>query len=327
MPVGAAPVEDTANGTHAFNVGLRQQGFLVLDGAMATELEHHGANLDDPLWSAHCLLESPELIYRVHTDYLTAGADIIASSTYQASHAGFAARGLSPAAASRAMALGIELAIRARDDFWAVVENRRGRLKPMVAASMGPFGACLHDGSEYHGRYAASQDEVRQFHRQRLAVLARCGADLLAFETIPSLSEADGLLAVLSEFPDQSGWISFSCRDDVRVSHGETFRACAERVAAHHQVLAVGINCTAPRYVDLLLQSVAGLRAQWVVYPNSGETWAAGENTWHGQGGEVLQTRQWFRAGASIIGGCCRTRPADIARIRATLQQERTAQC
>ena len=159
------------------------------------------------------------------------------------------------------------------------------------------------------------------FHRQRLEVLARGGADLLAFETIPSLVEAECLLEVLSEFPAQSGWISFSCRDDASVSHGEALRDCAQRVAAHPQIVAVGINCTAPRHVEPLLRSAADVAAEWVVYPNSGETWVSGENRWAGHGDGTLQTRSWFRAGARIIGGCCRTGPAEIAAIRATLQQ------
>ncbi|HKX55744.1 MAG TPA: homocysteine S-methyltransferase family protein, partial [Xanthomonadales bacterium] len=176
---------------------LAEQGFLVLDGALATELERKGANLNDPLWSARCLVESPELIAEVHQDYLQAGADIIASATYQASEKGFMERGLNRREARKLMQGGIRLAVQERDSYWGPEfdgSSRIQKLKPLVAVSMGPFGACLHDGSEYHGNYAASWREVSDFHRERMLWLAEAGADLLAFETIPSQAEAEILL-------------------------------------------------------------------------------------------------------------------------------------
>lgn len=298
---------------------LEQQGFVVLDGALATELERRGADLNDPLWSARCLIESPALISQVHMDYLRAGADVLTSATYQASFEGFLARGLDPDAARAMLQQGVALACRARDDFWSHEGNRPGRMKPLVAASMGPFGACLHDGSEYHGNYTASWTEVESFHRARLDVLTACGADVLAFETIPSLQEAEILLDLLAAHPNQSAWLSFSCRDEAHVCHGEMFREGAILASRHPQVAAVGINCTAPRYLTGLLDSVSKLDCPLLVYPNSGETWVAGGNDWTGQACDALDCAAWYRAGARLIGGCCRTGPADIARIRSTL--------
>jgi homocysteine S-methyltransferase len=307
------------SGMNLIRIYIEQQGFVVLDGALATELERHGADLDDPLWSARCLIESPELISRVHMDYMQAGADVLTSATYQASLQGFQARGFGVDQATALLRQGVELALAARDDFWSEKENRAGRLKPLVAASMGPFGACLHDGSEYHGNYSASWAEVEAFHRSRLDVLANCGADLLAFETIPSLPEAELLLQLLADYPGKHAWLSFSCRDEAHVSHGELFRDCAEIAGQHEQVAAVGINCTAPRYVTTLLNSVNDLQCPLLVYPNSGETWVANENCWIGEGIGRLDAADWFRAGARLIGGCCRTGPEDIAGIRAVL--------
>ena len=298
---------------------LEEQGFVVLDGAMATELERHGANLDDPLWSARCLIESPGLISQVHMDYLNAGADVISSATYQASVKGFRERGLSESEAEDLLQFGVELALRARDAFWAKPENRQDRVKPLVAASIGPFGACLHDGSEYHGKYVASWDEVGRFHRERLDVLAVTGADVLAFETIPSQKEAEILLGLLVEYPDQFAWISFSCRDGLYISHGESFRDNA-RLACHNpQVVAAGINCTAPRFVISLLQSAGNVSCPLMAYPNRGETWVAKDNCWVGEAEDAFDPLAWYAAGARLIGGCCRTGPDDIARIRASL--------
>ena len=298
---------------------LQQQGYVVLDGALATELERHGADLDDPLWSARCLIDTPELIYRVHRDYLNAGADVLTTATYQASLQGFLNRGFDAQEAQGLLRLGVTLALEARDDFWGDEANRVGRLKPLVAVSIGPFGECLHDGSEYHGRYVASWSDVEDFHRARLQILTAAGGDLLAFETIPSLQEGELLLRLLKEFPDQHAWLSFSCSDDAHVSHGEAFRRCADLAEGHAQLAAIGINCTAPRHIQSLLGAAQGTACPLLAYPNSGETWVAGGNHWAGQGSEDCDPQAWFRCGARLIGGCCRTGPADIAAIRSEL--------
>lgn len=310
---------------------LNQQGFVVLDGALATELEQKGADLNDPLWSARCLLESPELVSEVHRDYLLAGADVISSATYQASEAGFRERGLSSKQARALMQQGVILAVKARDEFWSPNDSPSGlpssRFKPLVAVSMGPFGACLHNGSEYHGNYDAGWREVRNFHRERMLWLAEAGADVLAFETIPSLPEAEVLLELLEKHAvDLHGlksWISFSCRDEVHVSHGESLRDCMQLIDQSTRIAAAGINCTAPDLIPGLLQSVQGIKVPLMVYPNSGETWISHQNCWTGQGGTDFAIRQWFDLGARLIGGCCRTRPADISRIRETLSEQR----
>jgi len=324
---------------------LQQQGFVVLDGALATELEQKGADLNDPLWSARCLIESPELISEVHDDYLIAGADVISSATYQASERGFKERGLSSQEARGLLREGVSLAVRARDEFWLNVslnqdlnqyQNERGnegqnetlwpnRFKPLVAASMGPFGACLHNGSEYHGNYAASWREVSVFHRERMLWLAEAGADLLAFETIPSLAEAEILLELLekhvADLYGLQAWISFSCKDAVNVSHGEPFAECMALLERSGQIAAAGINCTAPDLIGSLLRSVNPGKIPLMVYPNSGESWIALEHCWVGKGSTDFAIADWFEAGARLIGGCCRTRPEDVSGIRKRLQE------
>lgn len=305
---------------------MTRQGFLMLDGALATELERKGADLNDQLWSARCLLESPGLISEVHNDYLQAGADIIASATYQASESGFMARGLSRREARKLMQEGIRLASQERDKFWNAErtdEVRLQKFKPLVAASMGPFGACLADGSEYHGNYEASWREVNDFHRERMLWLAEAGADLLAFETIPSLAEAEILLELLAkhaaDLHGQQAWISFSCKDGSHVSHGELLEDCLALMAHSEQVIAAGINCTPPGLISDLLRSLGPSTLPLMVYPNSGETWLAHEHCWLGEGSTDFALADWFASGARLFGGCCRTRPADISRIRESL--------
>ena len=198
---------------------LNKQGYVMLDGGLATELERHGANLDHELWSAKMLLDAPELVRKVHLDFLNAGADIIATATYQASFGGFERAGYSKSQAASLMCLGVDIALLAREIFWSGQQGHHDRLRPLVAASVGPYGACLHDGSEYHGNYGVGRSELMDFHRPRMEVLAATDADMFAFETIPSQLEAEVLLELLEEFPEHSAWLSYSCRDGLHVNN------------------------------------------------------------------------------------------------------------
>ncbi len=303
---------------------LRDYPVIILDGALATELERRGCDLRDPLWSAKVLIEAPELIRQVHGDYFAAGADVAISASYQASFAGFAQRGFEHQQAVELMQLAVRLAAEARDTCWADPANRYGRPRPLVAASIGPYGATLHNGSEYHGNYGLAEEELVAFHRPRMAVLAACGADLLACETIPSLIEARALVRLLPEFPQLTAWISFSCRDSVHTGHGETLAECAALLDGVPQVTAVGLNCTDPRYVTDLIRAARGATSKTiVVYPNSGEHWDAAGGTWLGEThcsafGEAA--RGWYDAGARLIGGCCRTTPAHIRELAQILR-------
>jgi len=298
---------------------LQQQGFVMLDGGLATELECRGADLDHFLWSARLLAEAPELIRDVHRDYLEAGADVIATATYQASLGGFSRAGFNQARAERLMQLSVELALQARESFWSAADSHHGRLPPLVAASIGPYGACLHDGSEYHGDYDIDRQALMDFHRPRMALLAATNADILAFETIPSRQEAEVLIELLCEYPDVPAWLSFSCRDGASVSHGEPFAECAALADRAGQVVAVGVNCTAPQHVSQLLAAASGVQRPLVVYPNSGEHWVAADNRWAGQCSGAFPVRDWYARGARVLGGCCRTGPEDIRDMRAAL--------
>jgi homocysteine S-methyltransferase len=298
---------------------------VILDGALATELERRGCDLNDPLWSARVLLETPELIRQVHLDYFRAGADCAITASYQATIEGFARRGLNPERAIALMQLSVQLAMEARDEFWRDPANRAGRPRPFVAASVGPYGAFLADGSEYRGDYGLTAEELINFHRPRLAALVAAGAEMLACETIPCLVEAQALARLLEEFPEMTAWFSFSARDEAHISHGERLADCAALLDRHPQVIAIGVNCTAPRYIPELIQAARRATGKpLLTYPNSGETYHADDNSWSGAAeGEAfgLQARAWYSAGARLIGGCCRTTPADIAEVAAWARQ------
>jgi homocysteine S-methyltransferase len=226
---------------------LAQRPLVILDGALATELERRGADLNDALWSAKLLIEQPELIRQVHLDYFEAGADVATTASYQATFEAFARRGLDAQAAGDLMRRSVALAAEAREVFWSQPEKRAGRMRPLVAASVGPYGAMLADGSEYRGHYGLSQQELMDFHRPRMKVLVEAGADLLACETIPCLVEATALASLLPEFPGITAWISFSCRDGELNSEGERLADCVAALDGFEQVAAVGVNCTATR--------------------------------------------------------------------------------
>jgi homocysteine S-methyltransferase len=289
---------------------------VVLDGALATELERCGADLRDPLWSAKILLEAPELIRAVHLDYFLAGADCAITASYQATVAGFAGRGLSEIEALGLIQRSVQLAIEARDSFWANTAQRAGRPRPFVAASVGPYGAFLADGSEYRGDYGLSDAALIDFHRPRLAALVAAGPDMIACETIPCLQEACVLARLLAEFPHVSAWISFSARDEAHICHGEQLADCAALLDDCPQVVAIGVNCSAPAFIPALIQAARSATSRPILaYPNSGEVYDPATYSWHGETscdrfGE--QSRQWYAAGARIIGGCCRTTPAHI---------------
>lgn len=301
---------------------LAAKDVVFLDGGLATELENRGCDLNHALWSAKVLDEAPDLIRAVHLDYFEAGANCATTASYQATYAGFAKMGYSQAETDRLLRLSVELACQARELY---CRSHPQSIRPIIAASVGPYGAYLADGSEYHGNYSLPEAELIAFHKRRLDVLIGAGADLVAFETLPVLDEAKLLLRLLEDYPGISAWFSFTAKDGNHISHGETFAECVEALHRHPQVAAIGINCTAPQYIPDLIQSVAHLAQKPIlVYPNCGETYSAHDNTWHGD--RVCQDfgRQaisWYEAGARVIGGCCRTTPDHIREITAQFVQ------
>jgi len=304
---------------------LARRAVVILDGALATELERRGADLRDPLWSAKVLLEAPALIRSVHRDYFEAGADVATTATYQASFEGFERRGIDGRRAEALMRLGVSLALEARDAFWSERSHRADRLRPLVAASVGPFGAMLADGAEYRGGYGVSDAVLTAFHRPRMEVLVQSGADLLACETLPSLHEALLIAQLLQQFPRAWAWISFSCRDGEHTCEGQRIGECVARLNEFPQVVSVGVNCTPPQFMSSLLARMRDHTDKpLLVYPNSGERYEPVAKRWLGHAdaaGFASQARHWYEQGARLIGGCCRTTPEDIRSLRQGLLQ------
>jgi homocysteine S-methyltransferase len=299
---------------------LDAQGLVVLDGGLATELEARGHDLSDALWSARLLLDAPEAIRDVHAAYLEAGADCVVSGSYQATVEGFRRRGVGAEEARKLLLSSVALAREAREAFCQSLSP--GRHRPLVAASVGPYGAARADGSEYVGRYDLDEAGLLDFHQERFALLAASGADLLACETLPSRVEALVLLRLLDETPGAHAWFSFTARDAGHLSDGTSVAEMA-RELDHERVVGIGVNCVPPVLVPGLLAELSrATNRPLVAYPNSGERWNASARAWEGapQGARLDEACvAWRDAGAVILGGCCRVGPDSIARLRSRL--------
>jgi homocysteine S-methyltransferase len=280
---------------------------IVLDGGLATELERRGHDLRGDLWSSRLLRDDPDAIVDVHLAYYRAGAQVATTASYQASFEGFAAAGIGAEEAASLLRLGVELAERARRERIAELEAA-GEPAPAlyVAASVGPYGATLAGGREYVGHYGLTRAELRDFHRPRLQELVAAEPDLLAFETIPSRLEAEALVDLLDELPGIPAWLTFSCRDGAHTSEGQPIEEAVAAAARPPQVIAVGVNCTAPAHVESLLRRArAAVELPLVAYPNDGRI--AGEARL-----PVDAVGRWYELGARLVGGCCGVGPDAI---------------
>ena len=283
---------------------------LIADGGLATELEARGHDLSNGLWSARLLVEAPQEVTAVHTAFFRAGAMIATTASYQASFDGFADSGISRDDTVRLLRRSVELAKTARDEV--------GDAGRRVAASVGPYGAALADGSEYRGRYGLGVAQLEDWHRPRLEVLADAGADVLALETIPDVDEAEALVNLVRSL-GVPAWLSYTI-DGTRTRAGQPLADAFAVAVGIPEIVAVGVNCCAP---DDVLPAIGQARETGkpvIVYPNSGERWDSARRAWVGPSRFSARLAvQWAAAGARVIGGCCRVRPADIAELASAL--------
>lgn len=285
---------------------------LVGDGGLATALEARGHDLTGGLWSARLLAEAPSEIAEVHRDFYRAGADIVITASYQASFRGFSACGIGRRGAEQLMRRSVSIAAAVRDEFH----------ERFVAASIGPYGAVLADGSEYRGRYGLSVRELRAWHRPRFEILATAGADVLALETVPDIDEAQALVDLATE-AGMPAWLTYTT-SGTRTRAGQSLADAFSVAADSDAIIAVGVNCCAP---DDVLPAIAAARSfgkPVIVYPNSGEGWDSAAAAWTGTSTFTPQlVRAWIAAGAAIVGGCCRVDAASIAQLPAVIAEDR----
>ena len=313
-----------------FKVLLENQDVLILHGALGTELEALGYDISGKLWSAKYLLEEPSIIQEIHETYIAAGADLVMTSSYQATLPGLQETGLTEVEAKAAIAQTVALAKAARERVWQSLSEaeKSKRPYPLISGDVGPYAAYLANGSEYTGDYGnISKEELKNFHRPRIEILLKQGVDLLALETIPNALEAESLVELLAEeFPQVEAYISFTIQESSSISDGTSLEAVADLVNSSEQILALGINCSSPLLFDAALEKLASLTNKYLVtYPNSGEVYDGQTQTWRPKDETaknlVEHSQAWHEQfQVKILGGCCRTRPNDIRALYQTFR-------
>ncbi|OCG00847.1 homocysteine S-methyltransferase [Gilliamella sp. wkB112] len=296
---------------------LKYKKYIVIDGALASELQHRGCDLNDSLWSAKVLIEHPQLISQVHYDYFKAGADCAITASYQATPLGFAQKGINEIEAIALIKKSVELAQQAKQRYLAEIPQNKLLL---IAGSVGPYGAYLANGSEYTGDYQLSESEFIDFHRVRMQALIEAKVDLLACETMPSFAEIRALTKLLQQFPHMTCWFSMTLKDAKYLSDGTPLSLVIEHLNKVNQIVSIGVNCIALEKVTAALTTLHQLTSKpLIVYPNSGEQYDPSTKQWrHNHQHDCTFTNQvatWTKLGAKLIGGCCQTTPADIVEI------------
>ena len=300
---------------------LENNSPLILHGALGTEMETLGYDISGKLWSAKYLLEKPEVIQEIHETYVAAGADLITTSSYQATLPGLVEAGLTEREAEQVIALTVKLAKAACNKVWAALDEseKAKRPYPLISGDVGPYAAYLANGSEYTGDYGQiTIEQLKDFYRPRIQILLDQGVDLLALETIPNRLEAQALVELLAEeFSEAEAYISFTVQVPDAISDGTSLEEVAELVSRSEQILALGINCSSPILYDQALAILKNAGKALITYPNSGEVYDGSTQTWKPKDKDALTlveySKDWHtQFGVKILGGCCRTRPNDI---------------
>ncbi|KAL4219812.1 hypothetical protein ACF0H5_020224 [Mactra antiquata] len=299
----------------------------VLDGGTSEEISRNGyfSIYGDPLWSARLLLTDPGAILNAHKNFLEAGSEVVVTASYQASVPGLIQHlNVTEEKAIELIGQSVYIARQACKD----VAEKNGCKPGLVAGSVGPYGACLHDGSEYTGKYMdnITTEELQVWHRPRLKALMEARPDFIAIETIPAQQEAEAIVSLIEkEFPDIKAWVTFACKNGEETCRGEKFVSAVKSICDSSNVIGVGVNCTSYEYVTSLLKSLQSLNLQKpiIVKPNSGELWDSGKG-WYGREKSLLLSdyiEEWYKNGATWMGGCCRFYPDDIRSIVQKVKQ------
>ena len=302
---------------------LEQKKHMIIDGALASELQRRGCDLNDSLWSAKVLIEQPELIQQVHYDYFKAGADCAITASYQATPMGFAKKGIELEESIKLIKTSVKLAQQAKMQYLNDIKQDKALL---IAGSVGPYGAYLANGSEYTGDYQLSESEFIAFHKDRVTALIDAGVDILACETMPSFLEIKALVKLIQQFPMVNCWFSLTLKDQQHISDGTPLTEVIEYLNSIEQIVSVGINCIALEKVTPALEVLSKLTSKpLIVYPNSGEQYDPTTKQWHKNHHHnctfANQLDTWIKLGAKLIGGCCQTTPEDIVEIHQLLNK------
>jgi len=286
-----------------FNKRL-QNAILIADGAM-------GSLLHETVGAQRCFeelnLTEPEVIGRVHRQYIEAGAQIIETNTFGANRLKLAPLGLAEQV-GRINAAGVKIAREAQDT--------SGR-EVLLAGSIGPLGVTRH-------MREISAEELRQAFREQAAALEERGVDLFILETFSDLDELTGAIEAIRRFSVLPivAEVTFS-------EEGSTLSgALPADVVAHLATLdiqALGANCTVgPQLLLPILEGFAGSGRPIVAMPNAGFPKRVGDRIVYPRSSPEYFAQFAVEAaalGVRILGGCCGTTPEHI---RALAEATRT---
>jgi len=308
---------------------LRSGAPLVLDGATGTELARRGVDTSLPLWSARALIEAPDVLRAIHADYVRAGANILTTNTFRTHRRTLARAGFGDRA-RELTGLAVNMARLAAE------ETRRPSARPVfIAGSMSPLEDC------YSPHLVPPDDQLRAEHREMAGYLAEAGCDVLLVETMNTIREAviaaeaaaATRLPVCVSFvagpggrpPDQVAASLSQSDQEMTLLSGESIQRAAAAVTPLAPA-AVMINCVPLRIIDRAFEL---LRYAAVVpvglYANVGHAddqigWSLTDDV---QPEAYAQhAKRWLADGAAIVGGCCGTTPAHIARVSELLTVE-----
>ena len=309
-------------------------GPVVLDGATGTELERRGVPCELPLWSTHALLDAPEQVEEVHRDYAQAGADILTANTFRTQRYTLARVGLGQRAGEltqRAVRLarngaegstsrGVSMGSAARSASTgsaarsASMGSASGRV--WIAGSAAPLEDC------YRPDLVPDDTTLQREHAAHCDALAAAGVDLILLETLGSVREgrAAAAAAHASGLPFL---VSFVCSARDRLLSGEPLAAALEAIAPAEPLAVLG-NCIAPDLALPVLEQLSRSGFPCGVYPNLGTPGARPTEARSDERSPAelaSLARGWIRAGASLIGGCCGTRPEHVGALAAVARE------
>jgi len=281
----------------------------LMDGSIGQELVKRSGNRATPLWSTRVMIDQPELVGQLHTDYFAVGATVATTNTYAVHRSRLERVGLEdqvPALIETAMAQ----AEMARERYTG------GR----IAGSLGPLLA------SYRPDLNPDVEEARLKFGE-LVQLMKPRVDLFLIETVSSVQEAEGALAA-TEGCGKPVWLALTVddHDGTRLRSGERL-ADVKPLIERYGPEAVLINCTRPEVVQDGLEIIKGFGRRFGAYAN-GFAEVSDEFLKDAPTVDSLEQRtdlgpseyadfamQWVDQGATIVGGCCEVGPNHIAEL------------
>jgi S-methylmethionine-dependent homocysteine/selenocysteine methylase len=294
---------------------------VLLDGGLGRELRFRGVDILQTIWSAGALMTDPDIVRQVHADYIAAGADIITTNTYGVIRSDLAREGIEDRFAEL-NTLACRLAVEARD---------AAQRRVLIAGSLPPLRG------SYRPDLVGPSEEIEILYQEQADLLAP-HVDLLLCETMSSAAEGRAAARAACR-TGKPVWVAWTLHED-RSGNLRSGESIADAAAALEGLPVSGYlaNCCAPESITKVMPAIVALGADWIGgYAN---TFAPVPQDWTLDGdketdgtlalrteldpeGYAVHVADWLAAGATVVGGCCGTRPAHIAKIRDLMRKIR----